>query len=150
MAGLLAPVQLFVLSFRPSTSLSPPLRLLHSMKHFQGKYTHCLIFTQANINRLRYSHGSRCEKNSLFSAPFPDRVHLGHSNTLTGFHMIITSHSDMYCALFSTACFALPFYHSIGGAGAVVLIMYRKTLCSCVSARLQQRHRKTLLHFAAN
>lgn len=27
------------------------------MKHFQGKDTHCLIFTQANINRLRYSHG---------------------------------------------------------------------------------------------
>lgn len=50
---LLAPVQLFVLSFRPATTLSSPSPVLSVyMKHFQGKDTHCLIFIQANVNRF--------------------------------------------------------------------------------------------------
>lgn len=62
---------------------SPPLSLLSAcMKHFQGKCTNCLKFTEANINRLRYSHGCcsqhSVKKNSFF-LHFPDRVYFGHS-----------------------------------------------------------------------
>lgn len=87
--GLLAPVQLFVLSFRPSTTLSslsspPPLH-----EAFPGK-THSL----SDIHTSRYKQWSyrsrwllqstQCEKNSLYSLAFPGKINQSQSYNLTG------------------------------------------------------------------
>lgn len=122
-AGLLARVQLFVLSFLPSTTLSAislPLCLLYSMKHFQGNAG----TISANINSGHKDEvlqwllqSNQCERTPyLLSSPFPEWVRLVHSCNLAGFHLMTTQNLYIYHALFACSThFALTFHQCIGG-----------------------------------
>lgn len=117
---------------------SPPLFLLSAcMKHFQGKCTNCLKFTQAHINRLRYSHGC-CSEHSVKKNPHSSCISQTESTLVTHTFTNI-QHSDMYCALFSIACFPLFFYQGV----PVFFVIWLKTH-SQINAAQPQEHTAVL------
>lgn len=79
------------------------------MKHFQGKDTHCLIFTRANVNRFELLPcllwSTQCKKNSFF-LPCSERASFDHTFHNTANRLNYEMHSALSLPLsaYWTSC----------------------------------------------